>query len=171
MDARAHRCRSDPHAAVAVGLVLLLLGARVATGQAPEASAVGAAVATGSGPLQTEIVAEKYLVPAGPEPGTPRFVPAQRLVAGDEVHYTIRVHNPGKAPVTGIQVTKSMPGGLQFVPESAVGPACDVEYSMNGGTSFQAEADPLQLSHLRWNLRRPLAPGATALIRFRATFR
>jgi hypothetical protein len=42
---------------------------------------------------------------------------------------------------------------------------------MNGGASFQAEADPLQLSHLRWNLRRPLAPGATALLRFRATFR
>jgi hypothetical protein len=26
-------------------------------------------------------------------------------------------------------------------------------------------------THLRWSLRRPLPPGATALLRFRATFR
>lgn len=165
MDACAHRRRTGSPAALAIGFVLLL-GSGPATGQAPDA-----ATATGSGPLETEIVAEKYLAPASPESGVPRFVTAQRLVAGDEVHYTLRVRNPGKAPVTGIQVTKRMPAGLQFVPDSAVGPACDVDYSVNGGASFQAEADPLQLSHLRWTLRRPLAPGATALLRFRATFR
>lgn len=170
MDTRAQPRRTGPPAALGVGLVLLV-AAGAALGQGRTTVSADAATATGSGPLQTEIVAEKYLASASPESGTPRFVPAQRLVAGDEVHYTLRVRNPGKVPVTGIQVTKRMPAGLQFVPGSAVGPACDVEYSVNGGTSFQAEADPLQLSHLRWTLRRPLAPGATALLRFRATFR
>ena len=28
-----------------------------------------------------------------------------------------------------------------------------------------------QYTHIRWQLRNPLAPGATALARFRATFR
>jgi uncharacterized repeat protein (TIGR01451 family) len=100
-----------------------------------------------------------------------RFVPATRLAAGDEVHYTLRVTNPGKAPVTDVQVTKRMPQGLQFIPGSAMGPASLVELSTDGGTTFTAKPKGSDFTHVRWSLKRPLPPGATALLRFRATFR
>ena len=153
-------------------LGLLLLGFAVtALAQEPELTAAGAAVATGSDLLETEIVVEK-LVPADPPTRpTARFVPAERLEAGDEVHYTIRVSNPGQNPVTDAQVTKRMPFGLHYLVGSATGPACDIEFSTDGGKSFAARPEEGDYTHVRWTLRRPLPPQSTALLRFRATFR
>jgi uncharacterized repeat protein (TIGR01451 family) len=153
-----------------LGLLLLGLGA-AAVAQESGLAAAGAAVATGSDVLETAIEVEK-LEPADP-PLRPsaRFVPAARLEAGDEVHYTIRVRNPGKRPVTDVQVTKRMPFGLHYLPGSATGPASDVQFSSDGGKSFTASPDGGGHTHLRWTLRRPLPPDSTALLRFRATFR
>ena len=153
-------------------LGLLLLGWVAASlAKEPELTAAGAAVATGSDLLETEIVVEK-LVPADP-PARPtaRFVPAERLEAGDEVHYTIRVRNPGKNPVTNAQVTKRMPFGLHYLAGSATGPACDIEFSTDGGRTFAARPKEGDYTHVRWTMRRPLPPESTALLRFRATFR
>jgi len=150
--------------------LLLGLGA-FALAQEPEFTVAGAAVATGSDLLETAIEVEK-LEPADP-PSRPnaRFVPAARLEAGDEVHYTIRVRNPGQRPVTDVQVTKRMPFGLHYLPGSATGPASDLEYSLDGGKSYTASPEGGDYTHLRWTLRRPLPPDSTALLRFRATFR
>lgn len=136
------------------------------------AQAGGDAVAVGTGTLTTEIIVEKFGVETGPDGRERlRFVRATRLAAGDEVHYTIRVHNPGDVPVLDIVVTKRLPFGLGYIPGSAVGPACEVEFSTDGGATFApASRMPGNFSHVRWILRRPLAPGATALLRFRATF-
>jgi uncharacterized repeat protein (TIGR01451 family) len=149
----------------------LLAAGPVALAVEPELTAVGAAIATGSDLLETAIVAEKLEPPARPGQGPGRFVPATRLAAGDEVHYTLRVTNPGKAPVTDVQVTKRMPHGLHFIAGSAVGPASRVEFSSDGGATFTAKPTDGEFTHVRWSLRRPLPPGATALLRFRATFR
>jgi uncharacterized repeat protein (TIGR01451 family) len=153
-----------------LGLLLLGLGA-VALAQEPELTAAGAAVATGSDLLETEITVEK-LVPADP-PARPaaRFVPASRLEAGDEVHYTIRLRNPGKNPVTSAQVTKRMPFGMHYLVGSATGPACDIEFSTDGGKTFAARPEEGDYTHVRWTMLRPLPPQSTALLRFRAKFR
>jgi uncharacterized repeat protein (TIGR01451 family) len=137
----------------------------------PDLTTAGAAIATGSGLLATEIVVEKLEPAEPPERPAARFVPAGRLEAGDEVHYTIRVRNPGKDPVTDVQVTKRMPFGLHYLPGSATGPACDIEFSADGGTTFLAAPGKGEFTHVRWTLRRPLPAGSTALLRFRATFR
>lgn len=164
--------------------VLLLLGIPAQAEQAVPAEPA-APVATGSGPLETEVVIER-LEAVEDEAGrrTWRFEPADRLTSGDEVQFTIRVLNPGKEPVTDVVVTKSMPAGLQYIGGSAVGPASVVHVSADGGASFGPPAEakvsapgrparraqPAEYSHLRWILSRPLAPGATALLRFRARF-
>jgi uncharacterized repeat protein (TIGR01451 family) len=169
--ARSHgNPRASRLAAGAAALVLAVAGPAAGAVE-PELTAVGAAIATGSDLLETAIVAEKLELPTRPGQGAGRFVPATRLVAGDEVHYTLRVTNPGKAPVTDVQVTKRMPQGLQFIPGSAVGPSSLVEFSVDGGTTFSARPQGGEFTHVRWSLRRPLPPGATALLRFRATFR
>jgi uncharacterized repeat protein (TIGR01451 family) len=161
--------RTSPPAALAALLSMLGVAPGV-LGQAAEMSATGAALATGSGLLETSITVERLVAPARPERGAGRFVTADRLAAGEEVYYTIRVRNPGAEAVTGVQVVKRMPDGVEYIEGSAAGPDCDVEYSADGGTTFTAKAPATGFTHLRWSLRRPLPPGATALLRFRATF-
>jgi uncharacterized repeat protein (TIGR01451 family) len=169
MVATSRARRSTAVAMAGLGLALAC-GSHAVEAQEAEMSAVGAALATGSDLLETEITAETFVQPAR-EGDPPRFAVARRLAAGDEVHYTIRVRNPGQEPVRDVQVTKRMPYGMQYLPGSAAGPASDIEFSADGGRSFQARPETDEYSHLRWNLRRPLPPGGTALLRFRATFR
>lgn len=165
-----HSCRAVSRATLAAFLALLA-GAPGARAQGPGLSAVGAAVATGSDLLETTIAVERLASSAHPDRGPDRFVQADRLFTGDELHYTIRVRNPGGGVVRDVQVVKRMPDGVQYIDGSAVGPACDVEYSADGGQTFTARAPAEGFTHLRWSLRRPLPAGATALLRFRATFR
>jgi uncharacterized repeat protein (TIGR01451 family) len=150
---------------------LWIAAAPAALAADPEASSPDAPVASGSDRLETDIVAEKHEPIDGKDPAVARFVPAERLEAGDEVHYTIRVRNPNKTAVTDVRVTKRLPLGMHFVEGSAVGPACDLAYSVDGGQTYSQRPGAGELTHLRWTLHRSLAPGATALLRFRATFR
>lgn len=145
--------------------------AAAAVAQDTDPAAAGGAVATGSGPLEIEVVIERLEPAEAPSRPQARFVPTGRLEAGDEVHYTIRVRNPGQAPVSDVQVTKRMPFGLHYLEGSATGPAADVEFSIDGGKTFAAGPQDGDYTHLRWTLRRPLPPRSTALLRFRATFR
>lgn len=167
-------------------LAIWLLHSPPAQAQADgDETQLGAPVATGSGPLVATIGAEILRVEDGPGDRARRsWEPAARLSAGDEVYYTIRVRNPGKQAVTGIVVTKRLPFGVHYMRGSAAGPACNIQFSIDGGTHFAAAeqlgaggagkpARKVQVSeytHVRWILSRPLAPGATALLRFRATF-
>jgi len=163
--------RSPAHARRAGLALIAALVAAWPAASAPELSATGAAIATGSDLLETSIVVEKLLPAARPAGGPGRFVLAERLDAGEAAYYTIRVRNPGKVPVTDVQITKRMPDGMQYIEGSAAGPACEVLFSTDGGETFLPRAAGPGYTHLRWNLRRPLPPGATALLRFRATFR
>ena len=166
---------------------LLLLALAVPTpraGSEPPDSAQGEAVAVGSGALTTRTTVETLEVdPESGDAAERRFVAADLIRAGDEVYYTIRVTNPGREAVQGVMVTKRLPFGMKYLRDSAVGPAAAVHFSVDSGESFAAAAD-LQIepagqpgrraeaqdyTHVRWILKRPLAPGATALLRFRAT--
>lgn len=148
---------------------------------------VSIAEATGSGPLQTSIEVQKLEVREGPGgQETRRWVPAERLNAGDEIHYTVRVRNSGKQPVDTIVVTKRLPFGVRYLRGSAAGPAAEIQFSADGGKTFatpealaraagggkKGQRKPLEndYTHVRWVLSKPLGPASTALLRFRATF-
>jgi uncharacterized repeat protein (TIGR01451 family) len=171
-------CRSQPHPpAVAMGCLLLgaFLAAFVALGDAPATTAGvedEATVATGSGPLTTRIDVQRLVVTERADaPPVRRFEPARRLEAGEEAYYTIRVTNPGRDPVTDVVVTRRLPYGVDYVAGSAAGPACRIEFSIDGGLTFSAKPGTTAYTHVRWIFLRSLAPGATALLRFRAVFR
>jgi uncharacterized repeat protein (TIGR01451 family) len=154
---------------LALAAVLGLPWPVLAADPGPEAPAVAT---TGSGPLETEILVEALVSEQGANGSEEkRFVEARRLDAGEEIHYTIRVRNPGKEPVTDIVVTKRMPYGVAYVTGSVAGPACDVEFSADNGATYSPGGKSGEFTHVRWVFQRPLAPGATALLRFRATFR
>jgi uncharacterized repeat protein (TIGR01451 family) len=156
-------------AILALWAVLCLPGPVTAADSAAETPAVDA---TGSGPLESEILVEGLVSEERADGGEEkRFVEVRRLEAGEEIYYTIRVRNPGKEPVQDIVVTKRLPFGVDYVAGSASGPACDVELSADNGANYSSGAKAGEFTHVRWVFQRPLAPGATALLRFRAIFR
>lgn len=162
-------------------------GVRAWAVESDETAGQGVAEVTGSGPLETAITVEKLEVregAAGVE--VRRWIPADRLNAGDEIHYTVRVRNGGEQPVDSIVVTKRLPFGVKYLRNSAAGPAAEVQFSIDGGRTF-ATPDALtraagdsrkkprralegEYTHVRWVLSKPLRPSSTALLRFRATF-
>lgn len=155
-----------------VFLAFLCVAAQVATALAgDDPGSEVTVVATGSGPLETKVEVQRLVSEEGPDGAmASRFVEARQLASGEQVYYTVRVTNPGPEPVRGIVVTKRLPYGVQYVPGSAAGPACVVEFSLDGGRTFAPARGKGAYTHVRWTFQHPLASGATALLRFRAVF-
>lgn len=134
--------------------------------------------------IQTELVAEvRENVSTTPGREVYRFVPARMLEQGQVVYYTVRITNQTTVPLRNVAVVQPVPANTVYIADSAAGPGAAVSFSVDGGHSFAAAAalvsevegtkqpaQPAQYTHIRWQLRNPLAPGATALARFRATF-
>lgn len=135
--------------------------------------------------IATELIAEvRENVSTTPGREIYRFVPARMLEQGQVVYYTLRITNQTSVPLRNVAVVQPVPANTAYVADSASGPGAAVSFSVDGGLSY-GPADSLrvevegsrqlaqaaQYTHIRWQLRNPLAPGATALARFRATFR
>lgn len=113
-----------------------------------------------------------------------RLVPATDISEGQVVYYTLTVRNPGTRPAHGVVVTKPVPANTRYIPGSAVAPNATVTFSIDGGVTFAPArnllaageqrpaqpAPPERYTHIRWQMRYPLAPGAVAYARFRAVF-
>jgi uncharacterized repeat protein (TIGR01451 family) len=135
--------------------------------------------------VATELVAEvRENISTTPGREIFRFVPARLLEQGQVVYYTLRITNQTTVPLPNVAVVQPVPANTTYLADSASGPGAVVSFSVDGGVTFgSAEsltievegakqlAQATQYTHIRWQLRNPLAPGATALARFRATFR
>jgi uncharacterized repeat protein (TIGR01451 family) len=134
--------------------------------------------------IVTELVAEvRENISTTPGREVFRFVPARMLEQGQVVYYTLRITNQTSVPLRNVAVVQPVPANTTYLADSAAGPGADVSFSVDGGLSFapaqslmievdgvERPAQPSQYTHIRWQLSNALAPGATALARFRATF-
>lgn len=132
--------------------------------------------------LQTELIAEVRESVGAQDRQIHRMIPARTLSQGQVVYYTLRITNPTPVFANNVVVSQMIPANTTYLPASAAGPGADVEFSIDGGQSYARAEDlkiadsgtrapPDKYTHIRWRLRNPLAPGAMALARFRATFR
>jgi uncharacterized repeat protein (TIGR01451 family) len=109
-----------------------------------------------------------------------KLAPADRLVSGDAVMYTLEVRNTAATTARAPTVTYPVPPHLSYLPESAVGPGTGISFSVDGGRSFDA-ADNLKIkdsdgqlrpagasdyTHIRWQLKNALKPNSVAFVRF-----
>lgn len=110
-----------------------------------------------------------------------RLVPADTVVPGDVVIYTITVENISSETADNVVVTNPVPEHLTYVAGSAFGPGMVIEFSVDGGTSY---APPEELTvddngqsraaraedftHIRFVMQGELAAGAQSLARFKA---
>lgn len=144
------------------------------------------ALAENEVPVETKLIAEVLETIETPEgKQVQRLVPAQKITQGQVVYYTVQIRNPTTQPARRVIVEQRIPLNTTYVPNSASGPAAEITFSVDHGRSFgRAEeltvtgigglsrrATPEDYTHIRWQLRNVLAPGAVALVRFQAVFR
>jgi uncharacterized repeat protein (TIGR01451 family) len=114
---------------------------------------------------------------------TNTLVPAERVVSGDAVIYTLEVRNTATATVPPPTVTYPVPEHMIYTADSAVGPVTQVTYSIDEGLTFdvpenlkiaQPSGEPraataADYTHIRWQLKNALKGNSVAFVRFRAT--
>ncbi|MGP8166019.1 MAG: hypothetical protein ACLQAR_10885 [Steroidobacteraceae bacterium] len=111
-----------------------------------------------------------------------KLVPADRVVPGDEIFYTLEIRNTGSATVPAPSVVYPVPEHTRYVADSAIGPGAEVSFSIDGGRSFD-EPEKLELAgsagaprpataadytHIRWQFKHGLKGKSVAFARFRA---
>ena len=108
--------------------------------------------------------------------------PADRVVPGDRLVYTVEIRNTGTTDVAAPTVTRPVPAHVAYVADSATGPGAAVTYSADGGVTFdrpEALSAPgpdgkMQLvkasnyTHIRWQFKKKLKSKSVAFARFRA---
>ena len=139
-----------------------------------------AAMADGSLDVRTFVQKEEVVVDdEGNE--TRRLVPAELVVPGESVFYTITFKNVGTEPADNVVITNPIAENLSYVEGSAFGPGTEIQFSVDGGKTF-ADASDLKViengearsataedfTHVRWVMQNDLKPGAQGTARFAA---
>jgi uncharacterized repeat protein (TIGR01451 family) len=113
---------------------------------------------------------------------TTKLIPADRVVSGNTVIYTLEVRNTASTSVPRPVVIYAVPEHMTYTPDSAVGPGTDVTYSVDAGRSFDVPenltiqepggqlraATAADYTHIRWQLKNALKGNSVAFVRFRA---
>jgi len=135
-----------------------------------------------SGPLEIRAVAEVESKARDRGRDIVKLIPADRVVPGDRVLYTLEVRNSSAAAVDAPVVVHPVPEHMRYVAGTAVGPGAEVTYSVDGGHTFdRAEnltvpgadgnlrpAVAADYTHIRWQLKNSLKANSMAFVRFRA---
>lgn len=156
---------------------LLLLGCSTVV------SLQSAAQCTLNGKITLKAIAEvETRVARGDGRSMTKLLPADRVVPGDEVIYTVEIRNTAATALPGPCVDYPVPEHMRYLDDSAVGPGAEVSYSVDGGRSFdRAEnlrvpgpggalraATGADYTHIRWQLKNMLKGNSVAFARFRA---
>lgn len=143
-------------------------------------SAVAAAEGQAHLAVQTTVQKEQMVVNENGEAET-RLVPAEVVVPGESVIYTITFKNVSAEPADNVVITNPIAEDLMYVEGSAFGPGMDLLFSVDGGVTFAAAdelsviesgevrgAEPGDFTHVRWVLKNDLEVGAQGMARFAA---
>lgn len=112
---------------------------------------------------------------------TRRLVPAESVVPGDAVLYTITFTNISDETAENVVITNPIAANLTYVEGSAFGPGTVIEFSIDDGESFAAPADLVvavdgenrpaeagDVTHVRWRMQNDLRSGQQGMAQFRA---
>jgi uncharacterized repeat protein (TIGR01451 family) len=131
--------------------------------------------------VQTTVQKQEVFVNEVGESET-RLVPAEVVVPGESVIYTITFRNVSGEPADNVVITNPIAEDLMYVDGSAFGPGMEILFSVDSGNTF-AKADELTVvnedgeirdaaagdfTHVRWVMQNDLAAGAQGTARFAA---
>ena len=130
--------------------------------------------------VQTTVHKQEVFTNEAGEPET-RLVPAEIVVPGESVFYTITFTNVSDEPADNVVITNPIATDLMYIDGSAFGPGTVIEFSVDGGVTFAAaseltvtengevrNAKASDFTHVRWVMQNDLAAGAQGTARFAA---
>ena len=130
--------------------------------------------------VQTTVQKQEVFVNAQGEEEM-RLVPADTVLPGETVFYTITFTNVSNEVADRVVITNPIDESLVYLDGSAFGAGMDIVFSVDGGESFAAAseltvtedgevraAEPRDFTHVRWVMRNDLAAGAQGTARFAA---
>jgi hypothetical protein len=140
-------------------------------------AAQGAADAAHDPKIRVTLIAEV----APKQPGG-RMKPADRLVPGNQVVYTLEIRNTTQMSRPPPTIDYPVPEHMRYLADSAVGAGAEVTFSVDGGRTYAppenlfvvgtdgqkraATAD--DYTHIRWQLKHILKGNSVAFARFLA---
>ena len=141
-----------------------------------------AAFAQEQGHLNVRTVVQKEEVTVTDTGETERkLVPADTVVPGDDVVYTITFTNVSDEIADNIVITNPISENLTYVQGSAFGPGTVIEFSVDNGQNFAAPDELMvganggqrpaaaeDFTHVRWTMQNDLQVGAQGMARFKA---
>lgn len=109
-------------------------------------------------------------------------VPAEKVLPGTPIIYTIYYRNTDDQPAEHMAITNPIPEHMRYDAESAYGLKTAITFSVDGGKTFDrpdnlrvldqkgktVPARPADYTHIRWTLEYPIAPQASGHVGFRA---
>jgi uncharacterized repeat protein (TIGR01451 family) len=164
------------------GVALLLYVLSAATTLAAAQSGIGTPL---DPRLSVRAIAEVEVAALNGERETVKLAPADRVVPGDQVIYTLEIRNKGSMSLPPPTVDYPIPEHMRYLEDTAAGPGCDITYSIDGGHTFdrpenlrviepdgpQRAATAADYTHIRWQLKHILKGKSVAFARFRAVVR
>ncbi len=143
-------------------------------------AAVAVAQEQGHLDVQTTVQKEEVTINEAGE-SQKRLVPAEVVVPGETVFYTITFRNVSAEPAAIVVITNPIAEDLMYVDGSAFGPGMDIQFSVDGGATFAAaneltvvengevrDAIAADFTHVRWVMQNDLDVGAQGTARFAA---
>jgi len=139
------------------------------------------AVDPGSPGLEIKATAEVEVMVKGPDGKEElKRMPAAKVTPGSTVVYTLSAHNVSGKPAADVVVTDPIPAEVEYVDDTSEG--ARVTFSVDGGKTWGAKsalkvktedgsmraALPGDFTHIRWEFQKPLAPGESRAVSFRA---
>jgi uncharacterized repeat protein (TIGR01451 family) len=148
----------------------------------PEAHADGVMPQVSNPAIKVKVLAEIETNVSVADRASVKLGPADRVVPGDQIIYTVEIRNTGALPVNEPTVVYPVPEHMQYIADSASGPGAQVAFSIDGGHSFDQPqnltvtgssghtrpAGVEDYTTIRWQLKNRLNAHSVAYARFRA---
>ncbi len=103
---------------------------------------------------------DRWMIPPGGHASTDKFLCTVQFDAG-----------PAGIDRDEVEIVQAIPQGLAYVPGTATGPGTRIELSVDDAASFLPVGDldeqAAAVTHIRWVLTGPLAPGLRGRVSFR----
>jgi uncharacterized repeat protein (TIGR01451 family) len=143
-----------------------------------------APAAAQDGKIELKAVAEVEVVVEKPNGETEiQRQPANKVVPGDDVVYTITATNVSDAPVGDVVIVDPIPTEMTYKSGTAIGTDTEIQFSVDQGKTYDVAANlvvaqsdgavrpatPDDYTHIRWKFTQEIDPGASSFVRFQAT--
>jgi uncharacterized repeat protein (TIGR01451 family) len=117
---------------------------------------------------------------------TIKRVPLDKANPGDVVVYTITYANLGKGPILDAVIVDPLPSGVRYISDTAEGKDAEITFSVDNGRTWvkppamiefrnpdgsleKKPAPPDMYTHIKWTIKKSVAPGEAGQVSFKVT--